>query len=68
MDCESFAEVAAFKVGSPTGLLFWWGLRSPGGTRPVVTLVEHYHQVQPVYDLTVEGIGPDSGHCEGRAP
>ncbi len=31
-------------------------LHSPDGSRPVVMSVKHYHQVQPVYDLTVDGI------------
>ncbi|MGW4211691.1 hypothetical protein ACWEIJ_27110, partial [Lentzea sp. NPDC004789] len=31
-------------------------LRSPDGSRPVVADVQRYAQIQPVYDLTIDGV------------
>jgi hypothetical protein len=43
-----FAKIGTLKPGEH--------LRSPGGLRPVVTDVQRYAYVQPVYDLTIDGV------------
>lgn len=43
-----FAEIGAVKPGEH--------LRSPHGARQVATDVQRYRQLQPVYDLTIEGV------------